>query len=377
MRIVDRYVFFVFFKVLLVCSVCLTGIYVVGDLIENLNEFIDAADEHGGLAQVIVRYYSGRVPWFLDIIGCVAALIAGVFAITWLQRNNEMTALMAAGISRWRIIRPVVGGVVLVSLLAAVNREVVIPHFREELSQSIGDWSGNKKSPITPQFDYQTDIMFDGQEMIAREKKIIAPTFRMPRAMDHFSDQLTAEYAVRKPATADHPSGYLLVGVTSPANVDMSDGVRLEGRPVIYTASTADWLNPGECFVVSHVRFGQLLRGRAWRRFASTRELVAGLKNPSMSLGADARVSVHARLLQPILDVTLFFLGIPVILSREARNVFVSVGSCLLIVAAYFVILLGFHSLGMNYLISPALAAWCPVLIMVPWSVARSGPLRR
>ena len=50
---------------------------------------------------------------------------------------------------------------------------------------------------------------------------------------------------------------------------------------------------------------------------------------------------------------------------------------CVLIVAAYFVIVLGFHSLGMNYLITPAQAAWAPVLTMVPWAVARSSPLRR
>ena len=96
-----------------------------------------------------------------------------------------------------------------------------------------------------------------------------------------------------------------------------------------------------------------------------------------MNFGADVRVTVHARLLQPILDITLFFLGIPMVLTRESRNVFVAAGSCVVVVAVYFAIVLGSQNLGMNYLITPALAAWCPVLIIVPWAVSRSAPLLR
>jgi lipopolysaccharide export system permease protein len=377
MRIVDRYVVALFLRVFLICCTCLTGIYVVGDFVENLNEFIDAGDEHGGLLKVLANYYAGRVPWFLDMIGRVAALIAGVFAVTWLQRNNEMTALMAAGISRWRIIKPIVIGVIVVSVLSAVNRELIIPRFREDLSQSIGDWSGNRATPLSPQFDYMTDILIDGQRVVAREKKIIKPMFRLPATMSHFGYQLTAEQATRLTETVDHPTGYLLEDVALPEGVGELDAVLLDGRPVIYTPKMAPWLKPNQCFVASYVTFGQLLGGRSWRQFASTADLIAGLKNPSMNFGADVRVSVHSRLLQPLLDVTLFFLGIPVVLARESRNVFVSAGSCVMIVALYFITVLSSHGLGMNYLISPAFAAWCPVFIMVPLAILRSSPLRR
>ncbi len=212
---------------------------------------------------------------------------------------------------------------------------------------------------------------------LARDKRIINPVFRLPESMVHFGPQLSAEFAERRPATVDHPNGYLLENVSTPPEIDRLDAVSLEGSPVIYTPKSAPWLKPGQCFVVSYVTFGQLLGGRAWRQFASTADLIAGLANPSMNFGADVRVAVHARILQPILDVTLFFLGIPVVLSRESRNVFVSAGSCVLIVAVYYLVVLGSHTLGMNYLIGPAQAAWSPVLIMVPWAVARAAPLRR
>lgn len=376
MRVIDRYVFFLFLRVFLICCTCLTGMYIIGDFVENLNEFITAAAEHGGLFRLMGLYYLGRIPWFLDLIARVAALVAGVFAITWLQRNNEMTALMAAGISRWRIIQPVLIGVVLVSLVQVVNREIVIPHYREELSQSIRDWSGDKASPMSPQFDYLTDILLDGQEAVPRNKRIVKPVFRLPMNMAYFSSEISADFAERQSATADHPSGYLLTHVRSPDSIDRLDNVHLDGRPVIYTPANTPWLKPGQCFVVSHVTLGQLLGGKSWRQFASTSDLISGLSNPSMNFGADVRVAVHARLVQPFLDITLFFLGIPVVLARESRNVFVAAGSCLFVVGLYYVIMLGSHNLGMNYLITPVQAAWCPLLTMVPWAVSRSAPLR-
>ena len=230
MRVIDRYVFFLFLRVFIICCTCLAGMYVVGDFVENLNEFIDAAAQYGGMLQVMARYYAGRIPWFLDMIARVAALVAGVFAVTWLQRNNEMTALMAAGISRWRIIKPLVFGVVMVTVIQVINREVIIPHFREELSQSIRDWSGNKASPMSPQFDYMTDILLDGQEAIARDQRIVKPAFRLPMTMAYFSSELNADYAVRRPATPDHPSGYS-ADQCSHSRFDRPTGQRPSGRP--------------------------------------------------------------------------------------------------------------------------------------------------
>ena len=54
-----------------------------------------------------------------------------------------------------------------------------------------------------------------------------------------------------------------------------------------------------------------------------------------------------------------------------------ALGLCILVVAGFFVVVLVFQAMGMNYLISPALAAWCPLMIFVPCAVLLSEPLRR
>jgi lipopolysaccharide export system permease protein len=77
-------------------------------------------------------------------------------------------------------------------------------------------------------------------------------------------------------------------------------------------------------------------------------------------------VTLHRRFVQPVLDVTLLFLGMPFVLSRGSRNIFVATGQCLLLVAAFFVVTLGCQTLGNAILVSPALAAWLPMLIFLP-----------
>ena len=52
------------------------------------------------------------------------SLIAAMFTVTWIQRHNEMTALMAAGISRVRVVRPVIIACVVLAALTAAGREV-------------------------------------------------------------------------------------------------------------------------------------------------------------------------------------------------------------------------------------------------------------
>ena len=93
--------------------------------------------------------------------------------------------------------------------------------------------------------------------------------------------------------------------------------------------------------------------------------------------GADVSVTIHARLLQPVLDMLVLFLGLPVVLSRESRNAFIAVGSCLLIVTVFVIVSLALRSMGMNYIISPSLAVWLPLMIFVPLAVLIGGPLRR
>ena len=66
------------------------------------------------------------------------------------------------------------------------------------------------------------------------------------------------------------------------------------------------------------------------------------------------------------MDVTLLFLGLPLVLSSASRNLFVAAGQCLLIVIGFKLVEMACQGLGNTYYISPALAVWFPAMVFMP-----------
>jgi lipopolysaccharide export system permease protein len=87
-------------------------------------------------------------------------------------------------------------------------------------------------------------------------------------------------------------------------------------------------------------------------------------------------VRIHARIVQPVLDISLVFLGLPLVLRREQPRLFVAIGWGLLAVCGFAAAVITCHALGDNYLLSPVLATWCPLFLFLPLAVLISRPLQ-
>ena len=126
-------------------------------------------------------------------------------------------------------------------------------------------------------------------------------------------------------------------------------------------------INPGNYFLrTQEVDFETITRDRKWYQFASTNRLRQELnKSDSPRLAAMA-VLFHMRLTRPVLGLILVFLGLSVILRDQNRNVFISAGLCLALCAFFFAACFACQHLGNNDVLSPALAAWLPVLCFGP-----------
>ena len=138
----------------------------------------------------------------------------------------------------------------------------------------------------------------------------------------------------------------------------------------------ANWLQKDQIFVASGVIVRVPLGRRNWSDFASTQEMIEQLRSPSLDLGADVRFAIHSRFLQPILDTTLLFLGLPFVVTRSNRNPFISLGLCLAVVTVFMLVNLGCKSTRHQRLAQPTLAAWLPLMIFAPLAVMLAGPLR-
>ena len=374
MKIIDRYLLRQFVQTFVICYLSLTGLYIVFDAFTNLEDFLRAGEKQGGLWAIMGPHYAYRSIFFFDRTAGMLTLVSAMFTITWIQRHNEMIALMASGISRTRVVVPVIGAAIVIALLATANRELVIPRFREELSKTPQNLLGDAARGLQPRRDYQTDVLIRGRSTMANRQRIREPKFLLPISLSDYGKLLVAENAYYHAPRGDRPGGYLLEGLKQPKNLADQPSLPRDGPPVVITPRDApDWLEPDQCFVVSEVNFEQLTGGTGWRQYSSTAQLIRGLRNPSLDFGSDVRVAIHSRFVQPLLDITLLFLGLPLVLTRQSRNVFIAIGLCVLVVSVFVLMTLTLQHLGSrNFLLDPAQAAWAPLVIFVPVAVGMS-----
>jgi len=374
---IDRYILSEFARVFLICFLTFLGLFIVTDFVNNLDELIDHGKTNGGLPRTLFDFYGPKVPWFFDLISRIVALVAAVFAVTSLQRNNEMASMMAAGISRWRIVKPLILGVLAIAIFGALNRELLIPKLGAKTTRDARNIAGKSEEEFRSQYDHASGIFIDAKGIVPATRTITDLSLSLPTSIAQRGTKLRAPSARHIQAQGEIPNGLLMVGVAMD-KVGFGQSIKhKDQRVAVYHPNDTPWLKADQLFVPTDLPFQQLQDGTSWRQHASIFSLVSNARNESLDSGADVSVAIHRRVLQPVMDMIVLFLGIPVVLSRESRNAFVAVGSCMLVVALFVIATLASHGAGMNYLISPSLAVWLPVMIFVPVAVLMSEPLRR
>jgi lipopolysaccharide export system permease protein len=160
--ILDRQRYWAFFKAYLICYISLVGLYIVIDAFSNLDEFTKRADGTAETLRIMARFYLVHQSEFFDRLCGVIGMMAAIFTVTWMQRNNEHLAMLAAGISTHRAIVPVLVSSVIVSLIAVGNQEVVMPYFGEELSRRHDDDGTQRVNLVATRYDAR-NIMLLGR----------------------------------------------------------------------------------------------------------------------------------------------------------------------------------------------------------------------
>lgn len=379
MSLLDRHIAWAFLKTFAICFVSFAGLFVVIDAFQNLDSFLEYGREHGQLFSTMLKYYFYRSLMMFEMMAPLVTLVAAMFTVAGLQRWNEMTALMAAGLPKRRILRPVLAGTVALSLGTALAREVYLPRVRNEpgLGRNVQDLTGNERKDLTPLVDDQTGVWFNGAGSLLAEQTIVSPQLKLPRSLSPTSETIQAADALYLASSPEHPAGYLLRKVSGPNSLLLGPSLELPdyGKVVITRQSGATWLQADQLFVVSQITFEQLTGGAIWRKYGALWELIAGLRNPALQLNEGVEIAVHLRLLQPLLDISLVFLGLPLMLGKERGGVWLALGRCILLVVAFVSVQQVGQYLAQEGIVSASLGVWLPLLIFGPIACLTSEPL--
>lgn len=373
MTMIDRYLIWLYLRVLLLSFASLAGLLVIINLFSNLDDFIEYGKREGSLASILLRYYGPYLLSIFERLCGLLAMMAALFVVAWLYRTNEFTALLAAGISKGRVMRPLFIGSIAVVLGAAVSRELVIPKYQDILDRKPQDLNPQLPRQLKPAYDRQSGVLIGGRHLLPSRNEVVEISLRLPQKLWRDGRQILAASAIYEKATEEHPAGYRLRGIQAPLDLPNNDDLILDKKPVVMTAKNHTWLQPGECFMVTGVDFESLRGGNSWKQYGSTAELIQRLYRQNVHFSADVKVKIHSRFVQPLLDLSLVLLGLPVVLARPDRHLFWVAGACFAVVALFMAVTMGIRALGeTGYFLDATWAAWLPAIIFLPIAWARA-----
>lgn len=319
----------------------------------------------------MIDFYGPFTFMLFEMTSMIISLLALVFTFGLLRRSGELTAMLASGVSHGRIVRPMLAAVAVTMILAALNREFVLPNWQDRLGMKSEDLSGEVEN-VLPVYDRVAGILLNGQKLNLVRKEILFPSFKVHAQLPEFGNQLNAEVATWIPADGQRPAGYIVGGVNTPPKIDQIPSQRIEESTLILTAKDTPWLEADQCFVASRVEPDFMRTGTSWMRMANTPELIRRVSNPAVYCSAEVRVTLHDRWLRPVLDFSLIVLSLGIVVGRSERNLFVVTGYATGLVGLFFGMRTLFHTMGGNgYLIDPATAAWIPLIVLAPMAYVR------
>ena len=121
----DRYIISKFIGTYIYSILLIISISIVFDFNENLNKF---ATYHAPWTAIVFDYYANFVPYFANLFSPLFVFIAVIFFTSKLAGNSEIIAMLSAGASFKRLLRPYMFSAAIIAAVNFYLGAYVIPH---------------------------------------------------------------------------------------------------------------------------------------------------------------------------------------------------------------------------------------------------------
>lgn len=141
MKIIDKYIVLEFLKSFVFSIIVVTTIYIIVDLFDMLSTFID---KKVGILVIIQYYLCESLYTIGNITAPISMLLACFLSVGNLSKHFELVAIRTSGVSLYRILAPIFGlGIIISILIFLMNETIVI-------------YTNNKKKTIQTEKIYKT-----------------------------------------------------------------------------------------------------------------------------------------------------------------------------------------------------------------------------
>ena len=371
LRISDKYIIRAFLYALLVCLAALISLFVVIDTFSNLSNIVADWRQSGQgilhLPLLVLEMNAVRLPLILYELAPVLTLSAAMFTVVRMRRANEITPLLASGVSIYRVLWPIFLMAIAVTIAQLIDREVLIPRFGAHIYEwdRIRDKTFREWRNRAMLEDGYGNVLFAGRYYIKLKKQENARiTSYWPQGLRQPKEILNAQEAlwVEAPSPGWMYSEGTDIEYDASGNVIQQVRFGPNGRFVPLVEDGANRANPDLVTDATPPRM-------------ETRELDVFYK-PTLymleyaqqhGLRRDMALDINRRIAAPLTNFILLLVGLPFALRRDMKSPFLGAALAVGITGAYYAVGLLCENFALQgRFLTPLAGAWAPIIIFGP-----------
>lgn len=343
MRILDRLVLGTFFKLFVLVLAATPPLFVIGDIAENLDDYID----RGLTGFDVAQSYFFQLPLYIQWSFPIAALLATVFTVHSMTSHREIVAAKAGGISFHRLIVPIIGAGAVLTIIALGLSEVV-PRANRISAQILRS--------ETPGRTWRSDFVYRSEKGLTWQvERLTAADGRMTGVI------------LERPPSGDRPGLHVAASGASYGEVD---GWTLTlGRLRTLRSDSTERTLQFDRLVIPEIdeKPEELLEVPPEPEEMTYAE-IDHLADIIQRTGGDAKellVKREQKISIPVTTLVIILFGAPLATSNKRGGAAYGIGLSLATVIVFMMMLRVSGALGEAGALSPLVAAWLPNAVFV------------
>ncbi len=346
MILLHRHVLRSFVRPFIFCCIFFLTMFIVVDLLNQLDEFLVTGTD----VRVIGLYYAAMIPVILSQILPAAVLLAALYALGILNRNNEITAMKSNGVSGFRILQPVfLAGLVISFALFAMN-ETITPKATVASSSIKYGLIKKKSTNINERSIQNVALLTDRHRMVyARELMVGTRSMYDVIILEHRSDM-----TLKRKTTAR--SGVYLNGqwvLYDVLEYDVDEHGNVTDRPRTLERKELDLKEGPEAFMTQYAQPEHMSYWDLRRYIKGTR--ITGYRASNRLL-----VELYEKISSPFVCLVMLLVSAPLALISRRGGAMLSIGVGLLVIVIFYSFAAVSSALGKGGILPPFVAAWLP-----------------
>ena len=355
MKILDKYIAKKFITGYIIALMVLVGMRVVIDLFVNLDEFA----ENTRVVSNILNYYGANCTlYFRDFAGMIT-VVAAVFSLGRLTKDNELIAVTASGVSLKRVIAPIIFLAVVLTGLLVVDQEFIIPRLADRLVKSHDAVEGAESYDFWFMEDDQGSLVCS-KRYDERTATMYSPTIIVRKQVSELQWQVTGHLKADKATYDNEANRWQLKNGRLLKIVRDSEDLALDLPPEPVDFYQSD-LTPRD------IPIRQQEGHKALLSFGQLGELAK--KGIRVSDRAELFFQKHSRVTDPIINMVMLMVALPILVCRDPKGMKSAIMISFATTLACFITAFICKTVATEVFLGkarPELWAWMPVFIFLP-----------